>query len=221
MRPFTAFTAPLHRTLAPLCAALLLAACASPPQPAPPPVATAPRPAAPPAVPPPPPPQAAASAPVAPASPPAPAVAPQLVAEQRWLEDLFRGTPVAIAPLGPGPNSPLKLEVPLKFSFDDGKAVVKPPLGAVLDRVAASMARQPRTRVQVAAPAAAPADSVRSHLVARGVQAHRIERLPARSDAVELRLRYVAAAGIERLEDPPRPASAPAAARAAAPAPRR
>lgn len=191
-----------------LAAAFALAACGTATKaPAPPAAAPAASPA------PPAPPRPAATAPApAPASPPAPAapvppppaVWPQLVAEQRWLEDLFRGTPVVVEPAGPGPNAPLKLEVPLRFAFDDGQAAVKPPLGAVLDKVATSLQRQPRARVGVAASAPDRVASITRHLAARGVAAHRIERLPLRSDAVELRLRIVDVAAISRLPDPPK-----------------
>lgn len=173
-----------------LCGAALLAACGSAPK------TSSPRPQ----------PGASASpAPGASATPAEPAplgVMPQLAAEQRWLEDLFKGTPVVIGPYGPGPNAPLRVEVPLRYSFDEGRSVVKPPLGAVLDRVAASLARQPRARIGVAAPSDGNTASVRGQLVAKGVQAYRIEKLPNRPDMVELRLQ-VLAAGIDKLDDPP------------------
>jgi hypothetical protein len=138
-------------------------------------------------------------APTAAPTPPA-AVAPALAAEQHWLEDLFRGTPVTV---GPGPNASLRLEVPLKYAFDAGQVTVKPPLAAVLDKVAASLARQSRARLQAAVPApTGRADGVRDHLVARGVAGYRIERLPPRADAVELRL-LVPPRPVERLDDPP------------------
>src|SRR4249920_3192953 len=105
----------MHRTFrslpAGLLVALVLAGCA-----------TAPGPAAPPPAPP---------APSAP--PPPPVVAPQLELEQHWLEELFKGTPVTI---GPGSAGELRLEVPMKYSFDPGKPAVKPALGAVIDKVA-------------------------------------------------------------------------------------
>jgi outer membrane protein OmpA-like peptidoglycan-associated protein len=157
--------------------------------------ATAPRPAAPPAAPLP----APAPARPTPPAPPPPAVAPELVAEQRFLEELFRGTPVTVGAVGPGPNSPLRLEVPLRYSFDEGSATVKPPLGAVLDRVARILERQPRARVQVATPGAERTASVRRDLTARRVASHRIERLPDRPGAVELRVSIVAPA-VQRLD---------------------
>ena len=141
-------------------------------------------------------------APLVVAPPPAaapPAVAPQLAAEQRWLLDLFQGTPVLI---GPGPGGELRVEVPLKYAFDSGPPVVKPPLGGVLDKLAASLKRLPRTRVQTAAPTLQQTNALREALVARGVAVQRIGQLPARADAVELRL-LPAPVAIERLEDPP------------------
>ena len=132
--------------------------------------------------------------------PPAPpVVAPQLAAEQRWLVDLFQGTPVLIAP---GPLGELRVEVPLQYSFDKGRAAVKPPLAAVLDKLAASLGRLPRTLVQIAAPSAERTEALRAGLLARGVASPRIGRLASRADAVELRL-LPAPAGIVRLEDPP------------------
>lgn len=178
-----------------LCGAVLLAACGSAPKS--PSSTSRPQPGAVPSGAP-----GAPAAQAAPADPAPPAVTPQLAAEQRWLEDLFKGTPVVISPGGPGPNAPLRVEVPLRYSFDEGRSVVKPPLGAVLDRVAASLSRQPRARVGVAAPSDGNTASVRGQLVAKGVQAYRIEKLPNRPDMVELRLQVVSA-GIDKLEDPP------------------
>jgi len=139
-----------------------------------------------------------------PAPPPPPVVAPQLALEQQWLEDLFKGTPVAI---GPGSAGELRVEVPLKYSFDPGKPAVKPALGAVLDKVAISLARQKRARLQLAGPSPETIETLRSQMAARGVALHRIDRLPPRADAVELRL-LAPPPPVERLEDPP-----PAAAR--------
>lgn len=146
--------------------------------------------------------------PSAPAEPPPPAavappvvptVTPQLAAEERWLQGLFAGTPVRI---GPGPGGALRLEVPLRFAFDTGQAAVKPPLAAVLDKLAASLARLPGARLQIATPLAAQGDGLRDALKARGVAVYRLGRLPARADAVELRM-LAPIAVIERLEDAP------------------
>ena len=139
-------------------------------------------------------------------APPAP-VSP-LVAEQRWLDDWFRGTPVVIALADPGT---LNVEVPLANSFDAGSSALKPALVAVLDRVATSLRRQATLRVSVAAPAdaggAAPlattrTQRVREHLVSRGVAAVRVAGgASARAGApVQLRM-VIAPQPIARLDD--------------------
>lgn len=76
---------------------------------------------------------APAVAPATPSKPPAPP--PTLGAEQRRLTALFEGTPVVFALQRDGG---LRVTVPLQFCFDQGRARVKPPLGAVLDRLAKS-----------------------------------------------------------------------------------
>ncbi len=148
------------RTPFPLLAALLLAGCAS-----------------------------TQNTPPAPTPPRAPALAvpqaapPVLAAEKHWLEDLFRDTPVTVSA---APDAGVRVQVPLKYSFDTGKDLVKPPLAAVLDKVAASLHRQQRAQLRVAAPAGARAENVRQQLLKRGVPAARIAPLVARGDAVEL-----------------------------------
>lgn len=171
------------RRLSQICAVVWLAGCASRPAPQPPEPVPTPAPAP-------------ASAPTVPS---APTVAAPLAHEQRWLRDLFQGTPVNVAA---GPRGELRVEVPVQYAFDAGQPAVKPPLGAVLDKVAASLGRLPRTRVQVAAPAAERNETLRNALVARGVAAYRIDRLPDRADAVELRL-LAGPAAIDKLEDAP------------------
>lgn len=157
------------KLLGPLWAALLLAGCASTQNPAPGPVGSVPAPP--------------------PAVAPAPALAvpqaapPVLAAEKQWLTDLFRDTPVTVAS---APEQGVRVEVPLKYAFDTGKDVVKPPLAAVLDKVAASLHRQPRAQLRVAAPAGVRSENVRQQLLKRGVQPSRIAPLVARGDAVEL-----------------------------------
>jgi outer membrane protein OmpA-like peptidoglycan-associated protein len=111
-----------------------------------------------------------------------------LLAEQRRLADLFRGTPVVFEMQ---PDGSLKVGVPLKYSFDDGQVAVKPPLAAVLDRVAKSQRTQ-KTRLRVAAPADAKAvnprlakeraESTRDYLVAHGVNVTRFAGLAPASD---------------------------------------
>ena len=128
-----------------------------------------------------------------PSGPGAPGQKVSLAAEQRRLADLFRGTPVVFQMQSDGS---LRVEVPLRYSFDTGGSAVKPPLAAVLDRVAKSQRGQ-ATRLQVAAPGDAGAHnpllardraaSTRDYMVAHGVAATRFSALtPARSDAVEI-----------------------------------
>lgn len=165
---------------APAGAVLLLAGCAGtqPMQPgaarATPPVTAAP---------------AAPAAAATPAPGPAQAVPqaapPALAAEKQWLQDLFRDTPVVVAA---APEQGVRVEVPLKYAFDPGKDQVKPPLAAVLDKVAASLHRQQRAQLRVSAPAGARAENVRQQLLKRGVAPARLAPLVARGDAVELQL---------------------------------
>lgn len=82
----------------------------------------------------------------APSRPPAPP--PTLASEQQRLSALFDGTPVVFAMQGDGS---LRVEVPLRFSFDPGSSTVKPPLAAVLDRIATSQ-RRASSRLLVVAP---------------------------------------------------------------------
>lgn len=103
-----------------------------------------------------------------------------LAAEQKRLSDLFKGTPVVFSMQADGS---LKVDVPLSFCFDRGAFVVKPPLAAVLDRLARSQ-RGDTTRLRVTASgdtaASGPnlardrAASSRDYMVARGVLASRV-----------------------------------------------
>ncbi len=113
------------------------------------------------------------------------AAPPVLAAEKRWLEELFRDTPVLVSA---APDAGVRVEVPLKYAFDNGKDAVKAPLAAVLDKVATSLHRQQRAQLRVSAPAGARAENVREQLLKRGVLAARIAPLVVRPDAVELRL---------------------------------
>lgn len=134
----------------------------------------------------------AAEAPARPA-PDARAAAPaDLMAEQQWLQQWFGGTPVVIANDRDGS---LRVEVPLAFSFDAGQSRVKPPLAAVLDRVAESLRRRPLLLVSVAAPAdgdaalqRARATAVGKHLAGRGVEGSRLVTAPPAGPTLLLRL---------------------------------
>lgn len=130
---------------------------------------------------------AAASTPVAPSTgsaaaatvvpPPRPSTLP---AEQQRLAELFRGTPVVFTMQTDGS---LRVDVPLNFCFDRAAVAVKPPLAAVLDRLARGQ-RAETTRLRVTAVADAGtnntnlardrAASARDYLVARGVTATRV-----------------------------------------------
>jgi outer membrane protein OmpA-like peptidoglycan-associated protein len=109
------------------------------------------------------------------APPPAPQAA-ALAAEQKWLRSWFDGTPVRIDQQGDGS---LLVEVPRDFCFDPGRSRVKPPLAAVLAKVAESLRRQPQSVLAlVSAPdepragralAAERATQVRRMLSERGV----------------------------------------------------
>lgn len=129
--------------------------------------------------------------------PPAAALAADgLAVERRWLQQWFDGTPVLIAQ---PQRDALAVEVPRDFCFDKGSATVKPPLKAVLDKLALSLRRQPQARLaRLAAPADAGGDStlarqraqrVREHLRSRGVPAERLgEPTATTAAAVQLRV---------------------------------
>lgn len=104
-----------------------------------------------------------------------------LALEKLRLSELFKGTPVVIALLGDGS---LRVDVPLAFSFDPGKAGVKPPLAKVLDSVASGQVNEV-THLVVSAPGdPAPAKSAtlvgdrataaRDYLAGRGLAASRL-----------------------------------------------
>jgi len=116
-----------------------------------------------------------------------------LEAEQERLAELFEGTPVVFAMQ---PDGSLRVAVPLRYSFDPGRHAVKPPLAAVLDRVASSQRKEP-TRFTVSAPAdpnsrglslaTDRASSTRDYLVARGIGPTRFSIAALqRGDAVEI-----------------------------------
>ena len=132
-----------------------------------------------------------------PTVPPAglPRAAP-LQVERLWLQSWFKGTPVSIVERADGL---LAVDVPRTFCFDPGSVQVKPALGAVLDKVAESLRRQPQLRLAgLAAPGDGSADvalaerraaQVRQHLRSRGVAEARLGRPAAAAVAlVQLRL---------------------------------
>lgn len=125
-----------------------------------------------------------------------PSPASPLATERRWLDAWFHGTPVRIAQHDDGP---LEVDVPLEFSFDAGRSRVKPPLAAVLAKVAESLRRVPHARLQrIAAPGDVAGDSilgqqraghVRNYLRDHGVQTSRLAAPSSTIDAkVSLRI---------------------------------
>jgi hypothetical protein len=150
-------------------------------------------------------------APAPTATPPAPPPSP-LEGEARWMRQLFDGTPVAIETERDGA---MRVEVPMQYAFDEDQAVLKPPLAAVLDKVALSLKRNPTARVHLAPPgkaAAARSAAMRTHLRNRGVAPARIVTVAASRDEV-VALRVLPGVGpIDKLDDsklppPPPPTS--------------
>ena len=84
-----------------------------------------------------------------PGAPPAAAGTPTIASEQQRLADEVRGTPVVVETTADGR---LRVEVPLEFCFDRGSSAVKPPLAAVLRRIATGLRKQPAFSVRVDAP---------------------------------------------------------------------
>ena len=139
--------------------------------------------------------------PATPAEAPRPGQPPPnvLAAEVTWMKQLFDGTPVAIAS---EPDGSMRVDVPLNFSFDDKSNAPKPPLRAVMDKVAASMARQASSKVHLATPGPpARGAAMRSYLLGRGVIGLRVVVLaPPPGDAVTLRV-VPGPVAIDKLED--------------------
>lgn len=136
------------------------------------------------------------------------------------MKQLFEGTPVVIASEGDGS---MRVDVPMKFSFDDKSNAPKPPLRAVMDKVAVSMARQASTKVQLAAPGpVARGAAMRTYLQSRGVIGLRVVVLAApQGDAVMLRV-VPGPVAIDRLDDknlPPPTNAFPGSRGAAKPSP--
>ena len=126
------------------------------------------------------------------------AVAESLAAERQWLGSWFKGTPVRIAQRGSGE---VTIEVPREFCFEPGQSSVRPPLAAVLDKVAESLRRVPLAYLSLlAAPddaagasalALQRAGQVPRYLRARGVPSARLGR-PSGSAAASVQLRMEA-----------------------------
>jgi len=151
------------------------------------------------------------------AEPPRPGQPPPtvLAAELRWMQALFDGTPVRVASESDGA---MRVDVPMTYSFDDRSASPKPPLRAVLDKLAASMSRQPSAKLHVTAPGpAARAAAMRTYLASRGVIALRVVTQPAPTDETVTMRVVPGPVAIDKLEDRalPSPAGAFPASRAA------
>jgi hypothetical protein len=122
---------------------------------------------------------------------------PTLDQERQRLAELFRGTPVVLATERDGS---LRAEVPLRFCFDARRAVVKPPLAALLDRLAASPATE-GAAWKVSAPGDADvkgytlgmerAASTRDYLVGRGAAAPRFTVSSTDSNAKDAAVRVL------------------------------
>ena len=106
---------------------------------------------------------------------------PTLASEQSRLAGLFRGTPVSFVMQADGS---LRTTVPRSFSFDLGAGKVKPPLAAVLDRLARSqlsmdstlrVTAPPDPQARVAPLARDRALSIRDYLIARGISPTRLQ----------------------------------------------
>lgn len=117
-------------------------------------------------------------------APPAASGPLTLASEQRRLASLFEGTPVEFVMQRDGS---LRVTVPLRHSFDPGRFAVKPALGAVLERIAASQRRE-KTRLLIAGPSdpndagrrlsGDRAAAARDYMVARGLSATRVSLSP-------------------------------------------
>lgn len=187
--------------LAGLLLAASMAACTS----------TAPHPRAPkPTAPTPAQPAAPAPAPPPPSTPAPPLPPPELAPEARWLHEWFDATPVRVALDDQGL---VHLNVPASYAFNAASPAPKPPLKAVLDRVAQSLARKPQAKVAVTVPSGTNGReaAVRSHLLAQGVAAWRISVQSGSDPATELVL-SPGQAPVRKLDDdklPPPPAPKP------------
>lgn len=122
-----------------------------------------------------------------------------LASEVRWMQALFDGTPVGIAG---EPDGAMRVTVPMDFAFDPQSNAPKPPLRAVMDKLAQTMARQPSAKVHVASPGtAARATAMRSYFGTKGVTALRVVTLPPTSGgAVTMRV-VPGPVAIDKLDD--------------------
>ncbi len=135
-------------------------------------------------------------------APPSAATPGALEVERQWLQSWFAGTPVAI---NLETDGALAVEVPRDFCFDAAHTAVKPPLAAVLDKVAESLRRRRQLRLTLLAAPPDPTPNaglaqqrgahVRAYLHGRGVPESRLAA-PTIAAGAALKL---------RLELPPAP----------------
>ena len=127
-------------------------------------------------------------------------MAESLAVERRWLGSWFKGTPVHVEQRRGGD---VTVDVPRGFCFDPGNSEVKPPLAAVLDKLAESLSRVPQAWLPLlsapgdAAASGSPlalrrAAEVRNYLRSRGVATARLGQ-PAAAEAAAVQLRMEAA----------------------------
>ncbi|MBA3591091.1 hypothetical protein [Methylibium sp.] len=108
-------------------------------------------------------------------------LSPALESQRSRLKNALSGTPVVIEATE---DQRLRVEVPARFSFDPGRAAVKPALAAVLDQLAVGFKPQAATtELRVGVPAGDDASprlvqergaSTRDYLIGRGVPVSRI-----------------------------------------------
>ncbi|PPE71012.1 hypothetical protein C1702_03345 [Caldimonas thermodepolymerans] len=116
-----------------------------------------------------------------------------LDAQRHRLARELAGTPVVVAAVDDG----YRVAVPLKYAFDPRRSAVKPPLAAVLDRVAQGVKDEPGAQVRVTAPgdgrsspmlARDRAESTRDYLIARGVPRERFAGVEAGADGTDVEI---------------------------------
>ncbi|WP_373974239.1 OmpA family protein [Chitinibacter sp. SCUT-21] len=66
--------------------------------------------------------------------------------QRKEMEEAAKGTGIEVSKT---PNNELKLEVPSDFSFDTGKAIIKPNMRPVLDKLAVTLNQNPVTLVRI------------------------------------------------------------------------
>lgn len=116
------------------------------------------------------------------------------------MQALFDGTPVNIVAESDGS---MRVDVPMVHAFDEKSAAPKPPLRAVMDKVATTMGRQSSSKVHIATPGpTARSAAMRSYLATRGVIALRVVVASSQPSGEWVTLRVVPGPiAIDRLDD--------------------